>query len=126
MKKRIITIIQGAAGRDFHNFNLVYRDNPAYHVVAFTAAQIPDIDGRRYPAKLAGKGYPKGIPIVAEDHLESLIVKHGVDEVVFSYSDVPHQYVMHWASRVMAAGAAFKLLGAQATMLKSRKPVVAV
>ncbi|RPH92692.1 GTPase, partial [candidate division KSB1 bacterium] len=93
MKKRITTIIQGAAGRDFHNFNLVYRDNEMYDVVAFTAAQIPDIDGRRYPAALAGKLYPKGIPIEAEDKLESLIVKHGVDEVVFSYSDVSHPYV---------------------------------
>lgn len=126
MKKRIVTVIQGAAGRDFHNFNMVYRDNDTYDVIAFTASQIPDIEGRKYPPSLAGKLYPKGIPIVAEAELESLIIKQQADEVVFSYSDVTHEYVMHWASRVIAAGANFKLLGACATMLKSRKPVVAV
>ena len=126
MKKRIITIIQGAAGRDFHNFNVLYRDNESHEVVAFTAAQIPDIDGRRYPAALAGKLYPKGIPIHPESELEALIARHRADEVVFSYSDVSHEYVMHWASRVIAAGANFQLLGARATMLESRKPVVAV
>ncbi len=124
--KKIKTIIQGAAGRDFHNFNLVYRDNPAYDVVAFTATQIPDIDGRRYPAELAGRQYPKGIPILSESDLESSIRKHEVDEVVFSYSDVSHEYVMHWGSRVMAAGANFRFLGAKATMVQSSKPVVAV
>jgi predicted GTPase len=126
MKKRIKTIIQGAAGRDFHNFNMVFRDNEDYDVIAFTATQIPDIDGRRYPAKLAGRLYPKGIPIYAESELEALIVKHQADEVVFSYSDVAHPYVMHWASRVLAAGAGFRLLGSYATMVKSTKPVVAV
>jgi len=126
MKKRTITIIQGAAGRDFHNFNLVYRNNPNFEVVAFTATQIPDIAGRKYPAKLAGKLYPKGIPIFAESELEDLIKKFRADEVVFSYSDVPHTHVMHWASRVIAAGADFKLLGSRATMIASAKPVVAV
>ena len=126
MKKRTITIIQGAAGRDFHNFNVFYRDNGSYKVVAFTATQIPDIDGRRYPAALAGKLYPKGIPIHAESELEALIARHRADEVVFSYSDVSHEHVMHWASRVIAAGANFQLLGSRATMLESRKPVVAV
>ncbi|MBU1984091.1 GTPase, partial [bacterium] len=126
MKQRIVTIIQGAAGRDFHNFNVVYRNNPAYEVVAFTATQIPDIEGRRYPPDLAGKLYPKGIPIHAETELENLITKLKVDEVTFSYSDVPHHYVMHWASRAMAAGANFRLLGARQTMLASSKPVVAV
>ncbi len=126
MSKPTRTIIQGAAGRDFHNFNLVYRDNPAYHVVAFTATQIPDIDDRRYPAKLAGELYPKGIPIVDEAELEAAIRKQEVNEVVFSYSDVSHEHVMHWASRVIAAGANFRLLGAKDTMLSSSKPVVAV
>lgn len=124
--KRINIIIQGAAGRDFHNFNMVYRGNEAYNVVAFTAAQIPDIDDRRYPKELAGELYPEGIPIHAEEEMEALIKKHKVDEVVFSYSDVPHIYVMHWASRIMAAGADFRLLGGMQTMLKSSKPVVAV
>ncbi len=126
MSKPTRTIIQGAAGRDFHNFNLVYRDNPSYEVVAFTAAQIPDIDDRRYPAQLAGKLYPKGIPIVDEAELELAIRQHQVDEVVFSYSDVSHEFVMHWASRVIAAGANYRLLGAKDTMLSSSKPVVAV
>lgn len=124
--KRIKTIIQGAAGRDFHNFNTVYRDNSTYDVVAFTAAQIPGIDDRTYPAVLAGKLYPKGIPIHAEKDLEKLIQKHEINEVVYSYSDVKHEYVMHWASRILAAGANFKLVGGRETMIKSTKPVVAV
>src|SRR3972149_2305589 len=107
MARRIL--IQGAAGRDFHNFNTVYRGNRSYEVVGFTAAQIPNIAGRRYPAKLAGKGYPKGIPIFEEAQLENLVVKLKVDEVIFSYSDVPHSYVMHQASRAIAAGADFGL-----------------
>ncbi|PKN96725.1 MAG: GTPase [Chloroflexi bacterium HGW-Chloroflexi-5] len=122
----IKTIIMGAAGRDFHNFNLVYRNNPIYEVVAFTATQIPDIDGRVYPAALAGKGYPKGIPIEPEEKLLDLIKKHKVDEVVFAYSDVPHEYVMHHASRVIAAGATFKMLGYNQTAIKCKKPVISV
>lgn len=116
----------GAAGRDFHNFNMVYRDNSDYEVVAFTATQIPDIEGRSYPAKLAGKGYPKGIPIVAEEMLLELIEKHKIDEVVFSYSDVRHDYIMSHASRVTAAGASFKLLGYTQTAIKSKKPVISI
>jgi predicted GTPase len=123
MKK---VIIMGAAGRDFHNFNVYFRNNPAYRVVAFTATQIPDIEGRRYPAALAGKLYPKGIPIHAEADLDSLIGRHKVDDVHFAYSDVSHEYVMHKASQVMAAGANFVLLGPDDTMIKSRKPVVSV
>jgi predicted GTPase len=126
MKNRIKTIIQGAAGRDFHNFNTVYRDNQDYEVIAFTAAQIPDIDGRRYPSQLAGKLYPKGIPIFAESELESLIAKHQVQDVVFSYSDVSYNHIMHWASKIGAAGADFRLIGGRLTMLPSTKPVVAV
>ncbi|NCB38174.1 MAG: GTPase [Erysipelotrichia bacterium] len=122
----IKTIIMGAAGRDFHNFNMVYRNNPVYEVVAFTATQIPDIDGRVYPAELAGKGYPKGIPIEPEDKLLELIKKHKVEEVVFSYSDVQHEYVMHHASRITAAGAAFKLLGYNQTAIKCSKPVISI
>ncbi len=124
--KRIKTIIQGAAGRDFHNFNTVYRDNKMYDVVAFTAAQIPGIEGRTYPKVLAGSLYPKGIPIHAEADLEMLIQKHKIDEVVYSYSDVRHEFVMHWASRILAAGANFKLVGGRETMVKSTKPVVAI
>ncbi|MBI5647841.1 MAG: GTPase, partial [Ignavibacteriae bacterium] len=124
--KRINTIIVGAAGRDFHNFNVVYRDNPLYNVVAFTAAQIPDIAGRKYPASLAGKLYPKGIPIFEEKDLEKLIAKHAVEEVVFSYSDVHYDHVMGLAMRVVAAGAHFKLLGAEPTMIKSTKPVISI
>jgi predicted GTPase len=116
----------GAAGRDFHNFNVVYRGNSRYEVVAFTATQIPNIDDRKYPASLAGTLYPKGIPILAEDDLEQIIRAERVDEVVFAYSDVPYNHVLDRASIVNAAGADFKLLGASATMLKSRKPVVAV
>jgi predicted GTPase len=119
-------LIQGAAGRDFHNFNTMYRGRKAYQVVGFTAAQIPDIAGRKYPAKLAGTGYPQGIPIYDEADIESLIQKLEVDEVVFSYSDVPHEYVMHQACRAIAAGADFALLGPAKTMLKSKVPVIAV
>ncbi|RMD86988.1 MAG: GTPase [Calditrichaeota bacterium] len=119
-------IIMGAAGRDFHNFNLRYRDNEHFKVVAFTATQIPDIEGRTYPVELAGSLYPDGIPILPESELEELIKKHAVDEVVFSYSDVSHEYVMHKASIVNAAGADFLLLNARNTMLKSSKPVVAI
>lgn len=122
----IRTIIMGAAGRDFHNFNVIYRDNPTYNVVAFTATQIPNIDGRRYPASLAGDLYPGGIPIHPESDLESLITSLKVDEVVFSYSDVPYNYVMDRCSLVNAAGADFKILSATKTMIKSTKPVVAV
>lgn len=124
-KKKVI--IMGAAGRDFHNFNLRYREDTDYDVVAFTATQIPDIEGRMYPPELAGEHYhPEGIPIHPEDDLINLIQKHGVDEVVFSYSDVSHAYVMHKAAAVNAAGADFILLNAQDTMLKSAKPVVAI
>ena len=118
--------IMGAAGRDFHNFNTYFRDNPNFQVVAFTATQIPDIEGRKYPASLAGKLYPNGIPIYAEDNLEALIKKHGVTKVYFSYSDVSHEYVMHKASLVQAAGSSFVLLGPDDTMVKSKKPVVSV
>jgi len=119
-------IIMGAAGRDFHNFNVYFRDNPRYEVVAFTAAQIPNIEERLYPLELAGKLYPKGIPIHPEDQLADLIRKHHVDLVAFSYSDVPHVEVMHKASVAMAGGADFFLIGAPHTMLKSQKPIVAV
>ncbi|MGZ5495788.1 MAG: cyclic 2,3-diphosphoglycerate synthase [Candidatus Aminicenantales bacterium] len=123
MKK---VLIMGAAGRDFHNFNTYFRDNPDYRVVAFTATQIPDIEGRKYPAALAGKLYPKGIPIFAEADLDKLIAAHKVDDVHLAYSDLPHAYVMDKASQVLAAGANFVLLGPCDTMIKSRKPVVSV
>lgn len=119
-------VILGAAGRDFHNFNVVYRDNPAYRVVAFTAAQIPNIEGRLYPPALAGELYPEGIPILPEDNLADIIRKEKVDEVVFAYSDVTHQYVMNRASIALAEGADFRLLGPNATMLKAKVPVVAI
>ena len=122
--KRVV--IAGAAGRDFHNFNLVYRGRPEHEVVAFTATQIPNIDGRVYPASLAGELYPKGIPIVAETELETVIARHQAEEVVFSYSDVTHEHVLHIGSRVLAAGASFRLLSPRETMLTSAKPVVAV
>jgi len=125
MKQRKIIII-GAAGRDFHNFNTFYRDNPAYKVVAFTAAQIPDIAGRKYPASLAGSLYPDGIPIYAQDDLERLIKELDADECVFSYSDVTYAFVMGIGAKVNAAGADFTLLGYKNTMLKSTKPVIAV
>jgi len=122
----IKTLIMGAAGRDFHNFNTFFRGNKDYEVVAFTATQIPDIEGRLYPPELAGDLYPKGIPIRAEEELPALIKEHGVEQVVFAYSDVPHEYVMHKASLVIAAGADFRLLGARETQIKSNKPVVSV
>ena len=125
MNRRNIVII-GAAGRDFHNFNVYYRDNEQFNVVAFTAAQIPNIDNRKYPSELAGKLYPKGIPIFAEEELTYLIEKLDVDECVFSYSDVPYQKVMALSALVNAAGANFTLLGPKATMLKSTKPVISV
>lgn len=119
-------IIMGAAGRDFHNFNTYFRNNPAYEVVAFTATQIPDIEGRLYPPGLSGPAYPQGIPIFAEQDLPELIKKYNVDQVVFAYSDVSHEYVMHKGSQVLACGADFRLMGPNTTMLKSKKPVVAV
>ena len=119
-------IIMGAAGRDFHNFNIYFRDNGRYRVKAFTATQIPDIEGRRYPAALAGSLYPEGIPIFHEDDLPGLIREHRIDLVAFAYSDVPHTAVMHKASLAMAEGADFTLIGATYTMLRARKPVVAV
>ncbi len=122
----IRTLIMGAAGRDFHNFNVFFRDNPDYEVVAFTATQIPDIEGRTYPAALAGKLYPQGIPIFAESDLLKLIAEKNVDQVIFAYSDVPHEVVMHKASAVLAAGADFRLMGTKTTQLKSSKPVVSV
>ena len=122
----IKTLIMGAAGRDFHNFNTFFRGNKDYEVVAFTATQIPDIDDRRYPAALAGDLYPAGIPIHPEEELAELIKKHGVEQVVFAYSDVPHEYVMHKASTVNALGADFILMGSGRTQVKSTKPVVSV
>jgi len=119
-------LILGAAGRDFHNFNLVFRNHPEFHVVAFTATQIPDIAGRRYPPVLAGRGYPGGIPILEENDLEKVIQRECVDVVVFSYSDVAHPTVMHLASRCVAAGADFWLLGTEHTQVKSAIPVISV
>jgi predicted GTPase len=123
---RTPVVIMGAAGRDFHNFNTVFRKSRRHEVVAFTATQIPNIDGRKYPAKLAGALYPKGIPIVSEQELPRLIARHKVREVVFSYSDVSNQYVMERAALVNACGAAFILLGAKETMLTAKVPVIAV
>jgi len=123
MKK---AIIMGAAGRDFHNFNVFFRNNENFRVTAFTATQIPDIEGRKYPAELAGELYPDGIPIHPEEDLASLIKEQEIDQVYFAYSDVPHTYVMHKASEAMAAGASFVLLGPDETMIKSRLPVVSV
>jgi len=125
MQPRKVIII-GAAGRDFHNFNVFYRGNPAYKVVAFTAAQIPDIAGRKYPAALAGDLYPEGIPIYAQDELMRLIREFDADECVFAYSDVPYTAVMNVSAMVNAAGADFTLLGHKGTMIKSRKPVIAI
>jgi predicted GTPase len=116
----------GAGGRDFHNFNVHFRDNEPYQVVAFTATQIPGIAGRTYPAELAGKRYPQGIPIYDEADLPSLIREQQIDEVVFAYSDVKHEYVMHKASQVLSAGADFRLLGTRSTQLKSTRPVVSI
>jgi predicted GTPase len=123
---RTRVLIAGAAGRDFHNFNLVYRGREEYEVVAFTATQIPNIEGRVYPAELAGELYPDGIPIRHEEELEELVRAHGIDEVVFAYSDVTHEHVMHVGSIAMAAGADYGLLGPRTTMLASEKPVVAI
>ncbi|MEW6455982.1 MAG: cyclic 2,3-diphosphoglycerate synthase [Acidobacteriota bacterium] len=123
MKK---VLIMGAAGRDFHNFNVYFRDNPEYRVVAFTATQIPDIEGRKYPPELAGKMYPDGIPIYSESHLVSLIREYDIDQVYFSYSDVSHEYVMHKASEVLAAGSNFCFLGPKFTSLQSKVPVISV
>jgi predicted GTPase len=124
--KKTKVIIMGAAGRDFHNFNVYFRNNPSYEVVAFTATQIPGIAERKYPRELTGKLYPTGIPIFPEEQLSELIKKYNVDEVVFSYSDVSHEYVMHRASIVLTNGADFRLMGPKSTMLKSKKPVIAV
>jgi len=123
---KIRVIIMGAAGRDFHNFNVYFRNNDAYEVVAFTATQIPGIENRVYPPELAGPNYPNGIPIYSERDLPELIRKFKVDQVVFSYSDVSHEYIMHRASIVNAAGADFVLVGAEKTMLKSSKPVISI
>jgi predicted GTPase len=125
-QQRIRVVILGAAGRDFHNFNRVYRDDPEYEVVAFTATQITGISDRTYPPRLAGSLYPNGIPIVAETELETLCRNHDIDQVVFAYSDVPHAQVMHIASRSMAMGADFVLLGPRRTMIKAPVPVIAV
>ena len=122
----IKVIIMGAAGRDFHNFNVYFRDNEAYEVVAFTATQIPDIEGRMYPPELAGKLYPNGIPIYAEEELSDLIKKHDVQQVIFAYSDVYYPKLMNKAAAVQAAGADFRIMGPNTTMLKSSKPVIAV
>lgn len=122
----IRVLIMGAAGRDFHNFNVFYRNNPAYRVVCFTATQIPNIEGRTYPHELAGPLYPQGIPIYPESHLEKLISKNGIQEVVFSYSDISFEYVMRLGARVNAAGVSFKMLGYEQTALKSIKPVISV
>jgi len=122
----IKTLIMGAAGRDFHNFNTFFRGNKDYEVVAFTATQIPDIEGRVYPRELAGDLYPGGIPIRAEEELVDLIKQHSVEQVVFAYSDVPHVYIMHKASIVNSAGADFRLMGTKYTQIKSTKPVVSI
>jgi predicted GTPase len=119
-------IIMGAAGRDFHNFNVYFRKNDAYKVVAFTATQIPGIEGRSYPTELAGPKYPNGIPIYPEENLPKLIKEHDVDEVVFAYSDVSHEYIMHKASIALANGTDFRLMGPKTTMLKAKVPVVSV
>jgi len=119
-------LIMGAAGRDFHNFNTFFKDNEAFRIVAFTATQIPDIEGRKYPAELAGTLYPEGIPIYSEDDLTKLIKSMDITEVFFSYSDTSHEYVMHKAADVMAAGASFTLLGPRETMIASQKPLISV
>src|ERR1051325_9299651 len=122
--KRVI--ILGAAGRDFHDFNTLFRSNPEYQVVAFTATQIPDIAGRRYPPELAGPLYPEGIPIVDEKEMEALVSERAIDIVVFSYSDIAHANLMHIASRALAAGADFWLAGSHHTALKSHVPVISI
>jgi predicted GTPase len=126
MASKTKVLIMGAAGRDFHNFNMCFRDNEAYEVVAFTATQIPYITDRKYPAELAGRLYPNGIPIHDESDLADLVKRHSVDEVVFAYSDVPYSYVMHRSAHVNALGANFRLLGPNDTMIRSSKPVIAV
>ncbi|MCX7943507.1 MAG: GTPase, partial [Deltaproteobacteria bacterium] len=123
-RKRVV--IMGAAGRDFHNFNVYFRDNPTYEVVAFTATQIPNIEGRKYPPELAGSLYPEGIPILSEADLLKVVKDKKVDEVVFAYSDVSHNYVMDKACAVIAAGADFKFIGADKSMIKSSKPVISI
>jgi predicted GTPase len=123
---RTKVLIMGAAGRDFHNHNVFFRQRPDYDVVAFTAAQIPNIEGRLYPPELAGPLYPQGIPIYPEDELERLVREQGVEQVILAYSDISHEYVMHLASRVLACGADFRLMGPKATMLQARVPVIAV
>ena len=123
-KQRIV--IAGAAGRDFHDFNTVYRENEDFEVVAFTATQIPNIEGRFYPPELAGDQYPDGIPIYPESELENIIRSKDIDQVVFSYSDVSHENVMHLASKTLSNGPDFVILGPRQTMLRSRRPVVAV
>src|SRR3954467_10239515 len=123
---RTRVLIAGAAGRDFHNFNLVYRDRPGNEVLGFTATRTPNIDGRRYPAELAGSLYPEGIPILPESALEQLVREHEIDVVVFAYSDVTHEHVMHIGSRALAAGASYELIAPRQTMLASTKPVVAI
>jgi len=125
-KRKRKVIIMGAAGRDFHNFNTVFRDNEKYEVVAFTAAQIPDIEGRRYPPALSGELYPDGIPIIPEDDLVDVIEEENIDEVVFAYSDVTHEHVMHVGSKAVAAGADFVLLGNYETMIRARVPLISV
>jgi len=124
MVKKVV--ILGAAGRDFHNFNVVYRDNPEYKVVAFLQTQIPGIAGRRYPPSLAGRLYPDGIPILSMNYLEEIIKKYHVDEAVLSYSDLTYDELGHVMSRVLGAGASFKILGPKETMIESSRPVIAV
>jgi len=124
--EKMRTIIMGAAGRDFHNFNVYFRGNDKYDVVAFTATQIPNIEERKYPKELAGDLYPQGIKIYPEEELTRLIKDLKVDQVVFSYSDIPHDYVMHKASQVLAAGADFLLMGVRSTQIKTSKPVVSI
>jgi predicted GTPase len=119
-------VIMGAGGRDFHNFNMYFKNRPEYQVIAFTATQIPGIDDRRYPPSLSGRRYPKGIPILPEEDLPEIVREHDVDEVVFAYSDVSHEYVMHKASWIASLGCDFRLMGPKFTMLKSRVPVIAV
>jgi len=126
MSNKIKVIIMGAAGRDFHNFNVYFRNNPYYEVVAFTATQIPDIANRKYPVELSGSLYPEGIPIYAEEELPLLIREKEVDQVILAYSDLSHQYVMDKASIALANGADFRLMGPKSTMLKSNLPVVSI
>ncbi len=124
MAKKVV--IMGAAGRDFHNFNVYFRDNKEYEVVAFTATQIPGIDDKRYPPELAGPQYPLGIPIVSEEDLPKLITENDIFEVILSYSDLSHEDVMHKASLVLAHGADFRLLGTKNTMLSASVPIVSI